>query len=276
MAYATLLTHLDLEAPNDGVLAVTAELAQRFSAQVIGIAACQPAQFIHGAGLAAVEVYDLDRREIADEMSKAEAEFRKALAGKAADIAWRQASLPGSLAGYISDEARAADLIITQPDRGSGLVSASRRVSIGDLAMWSGRPLLIVPDGVRSLDLSRIMIAWKDTREARRAASDALPLLRLANEVKLVEIADADDLPEVGKRLDEVAAWLTRHGVKASAEPRASDGMDVVHLAEIAHEARAGLMVAGAYGHNRLREWVFGGVTCDLLMHPDRCTLVSH
>jgi nucleotide-binding universal stress UspA family protein len=269
------MAHLDVGRPNDGVLAVTADLARRFEANVIGIAACQPLQIVYGAGYMTADVIDIDRREIVEEMAVLETRFRAAVKDTP-DPQWRAARTPHSLAAYIARQARAADLIITAPDHTPGMVDNSRRVGVGELAMRSGRPLLIVPDGVEALDLASVVIAWKDTREARRAVADALPLLDLAGRVSVVELAPHDQISEARQSVGDVVTWLGRHGIRAEALATPLDGVDGMRLDDIARERRAGLMVAGAYGHTRLREWVFGGVTCDFLMHPGRCTLVSH
>lgn len=275
MTYSTLMSHLDVGEDNEGVLTITAALADRFGAAVVGIAARRPVQIIGGGGLAAAELYEYDRKDIAEELDDLEARFRAALGKPARELSWRSASVFGSLAGYVAKEARLVDLIVTRPDRGLGILNGDRRMSLGDLVMNAGRPLFIVPDGARSLDLDQVVVAWNDTRESRRAVADALPLLLAAGKVTVVEVTDEHHLAEARQRLEDVVWWLGRHGVAAEAMPSTSRGVDAALLDDIARDCKAGLMVAGAYGHNRMREWVLGGVTCDLLLHPSRCTFVS-
>lgn len=275
MTYSTLMAHLDVGEDNEGLLAIAAAMAERFSAAVVGIAARRPVQVIGGGGPAAAELYAFDRRDMEEELGLLEDEFRAALTGKARELLWRSASVFGSLAGYVGREARLADLIITRPDRGFGILNSDRRTSIGDLIMDAGRPLFVVPDGAHSLNLDHVLVAWKDTREARRAVADAMPLLKAAGHVAIVEVEEKDRLAAARARLEDVVWWLSHHGVAAEAVAAPASGLDAGCLEEIARERRAGLMVAGAYGHNRMREWVFGGVTCDLLLHPSRCTFVS-
>src|SRR5260370_16080547 len=82
-----------------------------------------------------------------------------------------------------------------------------------------GRPLLVVPDACNWLDLRSVLIAWKDTAEARRAVADALPLLRKATDVTVVEIVEEPaDRTAALSPVKDVAAWLSRHGVSASAQ----------------------------------------------------------
>jgi nucleotide-binding universal stress UspA family protein len=73
----------------------------------------------------------------------------------------------------------------------------------------------------------------------------------------------------------DVVAWLSRHGVRASGQVPDECGHAAAQLGRIASEVGAGLVVAGAYGHSRLREWVFGGVTKDLITLSSRCSLLS-
>ena len=276
MTYKTLLAHLETDRPNDSVLAVTADLADRQAADVIGVAARQPVQIAYGAGYVAGAIFDLDRDEIDDELRSLETTFRRALPRARGSLEWRSARTIQSLAEYISAESQSADLIITAPDRGKGLVETSGRTSVGELVMRAGRPVLVVPDGLTGLDLNSVVIGWKNTREARRAVSDALPLLGQAARVTVVEIVPEDELAMARRGLDRVLAWLARHGIEADAQAIAKGAGDARRLEAVAQDLSAGLLVCGAYGHNRLREWIFGGVTCDLLMHPGICALISH
>jgi nucleotide-binding universal stress UspA family protein len=121
-----------------------------------------------------------------------------------------------------------------------------------------------------------VLVAWKDTREARRAALDSLPLIKQAEEVTLVQIVErGDHKPSIQASLSDVAAWLARHGVETvTTMPVASGKPD--QLGSVASDIGADLIVAGAYGHSRLREWVWGGVTRDLLTRTKLCSLLSH
>ena len=121
--------------------------------------------------------------------------------------------------------------------------------------MSAGRPILVVPPRCAALTPNRILIAWKDTAEARKAVSAALPLLTQATELTIVEIVSSEvERDASGERVADVAKWLQRHNVSATArvELAASDAGS--QLDGIADEAQADIIVAGAYGHARLRE----------------------
>jgi nucleotide-binding universal stress UspA family protein len=275
VSYSTLMVHLELGKPNAGLLAVAGDLAELFHAHVIGIAACQPMQFVYGMGYVSADYFDRDMADLQKDSQAAETEFRSALQTRAGSLEWRSTVEFGALSGHIAHEARSSDLIITSVESG-GLFEASRLVNTGDLIMQVGRPVLVVPQGAKALALDQVLVAWKDTRETRRAVLDALPLLKKAARVTLAEIAVEDRLPLAHKHLEEVAGWLGRHGVKAEGRASLSTGEDADRLYDIAKEQGADVVVAGAYGHSRLREWVLGGVTRDLLLRADICALVSH
>ena len=84
------------------------------------------------------------------------------------------------------------------------------------------------------------------------------------------------DLAEARADVADVVGWLKTHSVKAEPLAVAAKGDDAAQLSAIAQDHNADLVVAGAYGHSRLREWVLGGVTRDLLLHAGRCSLLSH
>ena len=274
-AYATLMVHLELGRSNAGLLQIAADLAARFHASVIGIAACQPLQVIYGEGFVSGDLYEQDRQELDKELKAAEAEFRSALQACAATLEWRSAVTFALLSDYLAREARSADLVITGVASGD-LFDSSRSVNSGDLVMRAGRPVLVVPATTGKVKLERILVGWKDTRETRRAVSDALPLLKNAAHVAVVEIAAEEELTAARSHLEDVAGWLKRHGIKAECLASPSTGDDATALYAVAQDQGADLIVAGAYGHSRLREWALGGVTRDLLLRANFCSLLSH
>jgi len=276
MTYRNLMVRLQLNGDNQGVLKIAAELAERFSASVIGIAACQPIQVLANEGFHAPEVIMQDREEIVRELQEVETEFRVALAGCTGQLEWRSAITYSPLADYIAQEARSADLIITAKDTGLGLLDENRKVHLGDLAMRAGRPMLVVPKGVTSLPLRHVFVGWKETREARRAAYDALPLLKAAGRGTVLEIAPEHEHVAAQVRLDDVAKWLKRHDVDMTCRTLSASGTEAAFLHAFLLDHHCDLLVAGAYGHSRLKEWVFGGVTQDVLLDPLFCVMLAH
>ena len=275
MSYATIMVHLDLARSNASLLAFTADLANRMQAGVIGIVACQPLAIVTGDGMIMGDYVQQDRNEINAEIDTARAEFYDYMTSRVSDLQWRSTTTIGPLCDFAAEQARSADLILVSVGAGVAPTS-SRRFATSDLVMCAGRPILLVPDGVDALGTDCMMVAWKDTREARRAVADALPLLKLAAEVIVVEIATSDEFSDAEARCNDLVAWLHRHRVKAAAMPMLSSSNDSATLRSFVEDQHADLIIAGGYGHSRLREWVLGGVTRDFLLHTDRCLLISH
>ena len=275
MTYGTLMVHLELGRSNAGLLQIAGDLAERFHAGVSGIAACQPMQLVYGDSFISGDIYEQDRQELDKEMKAAEAEFRRALQMRAVTLEWRSTVMFTLLSDYLARESRSADLVITGIASGD-LFDSSRSVNTGDLVMRAGRPVLVVPAAAGKVKLDRVVVGWKNTREARRAVSDALPLLKGASHVAVVEIAVEEELAAARTQIEDVAGWLNRHGIKAECLTSPSTGDDATALYAMAQDQGADVIVAGAYGHSRLREWALGGVTRDLLLRANWCSLLSH
>lgn len=194
MAYTSIMVCLQLGQSNRNTLAVTADLAERFGAQVFGIALCQP---IHISCSDAYLISDLavqDREARMQEMATAETEFREALHGRALTLGWHASMTTVGLASALAVHARNADLLVTRSDGTRSYFESSNPMRVGDLVLQAGRPVLVVPNNVDQLPVEHVLIGWKDSREARRAIADSLPLLAKARRVTVVEIAPAGDL----------------------------------------------------------------------------------
>jgi nucleotide-binding universal stress UspA family protein len=181
-------------------------------------------------------------------------------------------------ARFTFTQARCADIVVAG-GQSPAFSDAFALASPKDLVMQAGRPILVVPDGVNWLDLRSVLVAWKDTPEARRALADALPILRKARDVTVLAIPEGDDdRPAAVAGVTDVTAWLARHGVTAIARVSEAARNETVagQLEKIAGDVGASLIVAGAYGHSRFRELILGGVTQYLVTQSARCVLLSH
>ena len=275
MTYKTIMVHLNPGHSNSGLLQTAGDLAERFGAAVIGIVARQPTPMIYPPGYQIGDFFQIDRDEIDTELREAESEFRSALQTRVAVLEWRSSLILEAVADFVAREARSADLIVTYACSLSEL-GATKARGAGNLVMQAGRPVFIVSKGAHRLTAEHIVIAWKDTREARRAASDALPFLKMAKHVSIVEVAADADRSDATMRITNVADWLKRHGVASDVFVVPSKGEDAAVLSAFVQKQKADLLVAGAYGHSRLREWALGGVTRDLLTQASFSTLLSH
>ncbi len=260
---------------NAELLAVAADLAQRFSATVIGVCAKQISMHSPIMAIGPGEPRGREPDKFRERAAVLEAEFRSALS-TVNNLRWRTQMTAGPTSHYLANEGRAADLLVAAIEPGVDIFSRSSEIDVSDLLMRSGHPILMTPPGATGLKLTRALVCWKDSREARRAIADALPILKLSQAVDVVELVSEHEIEATRGRLAEVGDWLHRHDVEPNCLATPLSGAEPTHLAAIAKDLEADLIVAGAFGHSRLREWAVGGVTRDLLVKAERCTLLSH
>jgi len=271
MAFKTILTVAGPEAAWQGDLKLAAELCEQAEAHlsvlVLALAAPPP------IGEYAAVVSDSWLRERQTDQKHLDARREEISAFVAAspvsgdvvsgypEIAWADE--------MIGRRARYADLTLAGP----GLLSTDtlREKVIEGALFWSAKPLLLVPEGARpTLNPKRVLVAWDTRIEATRAVREALELLAAADEVCLALVD-----PIEGERFHgdepgaDVATFLARHGVKVTVDRLPSENHSVADvLRRHAVDTDAEMLVMGAYGHSRLRQRIFGGVTRSMLENP--------
>jgi len=276
--YKSIMVHVTTEDRASARLALASDLAERFNAHLIGLGAgCinLPVDPM-GDGSAAAMIAGIETEDLQNELRAAEKRFFASAGPRGNRAEWR--AFTEFPANALAREARAADLVVLGREWMPATSNFSCSVSPGDILLRAGRPILLVPPEVERLEASRVLIAWKDTREARRAVMDALPLLHGAERVSVLEICEDDrDTGEAAARASDVAHYLIRQGIGAEAGACPLREATVsAQIALAAHGQGADLVISGGYGHARMREWVFGGVTRDLLQHSALCCLLSH
>ena len=274
MSFATILVFVDSDGGSNARVRLTAGLAERFKSNVLGVGAWMPRPpFVVEGVVVDPEPTETEIRGMKEALAKVGEQFKTTAAMAERQIEWRSAlEFPTE---FVARQARAADLIVVGRDRLP--YDPYRFTDVGAVVLRVGRPVLMVPPGVQSLAVKRAVIAWKDTREARRAVQDALPLLEIASEVIVLEACETGSEQDAQHALKDVANYLARHGTTVVAERvRPVDGTASNTLLRLVEEQSADLIVAGGYGHSRLGEWVFGGMTQDLLSKSPVCCLLSH
>jgi nucleotide-binding universal stress UspA family protein len=266
------MVHVDWNAGSDERIRLAANLADRFGAVLIGIAGWVPGR--ERATLSHAELEQPEKRSkwIRAELERLGERFRE-VAGITALPTERRGSFnfPREV---IAREARAADLVVIGSRPAADDVSHT--FDPGEVLLAAGRPVLIAPQGHAALSGRRILIAWKDTREARRAVQSALPFLQQAEHVTLVEVAENLLEAQAQAHLADVEAYLSRHGIEVGVKAVLNPHGAIAHqLTTAASDNGADLIVAGAYGHTRLGEWIFGGATRGLLHTSRLCCLFS-
>jgi nucleotide-binding universal stress UspA family protein len=273
MAYKTLLVQAQASDQADARIKLAVDVAAMFDAKVIGLAAEGFYPMVTtGSPIADGAVIQAVRERIAADLPMAEQRFRSLTPSVAAGIGW--------VTGYdypaseMARHARGADLLIaSRPPRGCGPDFAA---PVAELVLTCGAPVLVTPTTGGTLEAENVVVAWKNTREARRALADAMPFLMRAHKVTVLAVSgDGEDIEKGG--LDEVARRLARHGVVVETLVAPKGRASVAQVVEeTAMRLSADLIVMGAYGHSRIQEWMLGGATEDLLVQSSQFVLFSH
>ena len=272
MPFTTMMVHLDIERDCEQRVQLALALADRFQAALIGVAGLtlRPA-FAAGGVVIYHEPTERERHTVSARLDDMGGRFR-AKGQHLKQVEWRTAlELPYEL---VSREARAADLIIVGARHTGGNIEDL--ADPGVILLRAGLPVLVVPDTVAPLQLRRVVVAWKDTRECRRAVRDALPFLQRAKEVLLVGIGEGEAESNAKRTLSDAAGYLLRHRAAVHDVWRQARGPVAAELLRLVQDEGADLIVAGGYGHSRLGEWIFGGVTHELLVSSPVCCMLSH
>ncbi len=273
MAYRDIVVHLAQDERSAARLDAAVALAERHESRLTGIYMLTrlPIPGYASFDLSPEVLKRLDTEQRAHAES-AERQFAERLAKSTVPSEWRL--MTGEPVDAVTTSARYADLTIvgqTDPDDSRNVGGLADSVVLS-----AGGPVLVWPyAGSFALSLQTVMLAWNGTREAKRALSDALPLMQQAGKVIVfgVDTGDGKHIPGA-----EIGAHLARHGVTTEARHTMSSsdlGASDAVLSEIS-DLGVDLLVMGGYGHHRMRELFLGGVTRDILRQMTVPVLMSH
>lgn len=204
-----------------------------------------------------------------------EAENRKRLADRLAreGVRWNMRSATGELANCVNAESGLADLLVVNRKLDDPFAPDMRSVA-SKLAVKSRKPVVAVAESCTGFDaFGTAVVAWDGSIPAMTAVTAALPLLKLARDVVVVEVTTKGRAPTA----DEAAAYLSRHGVHAKiVQVEAGTADPAERISQTCQDEGADYCVMGAYGHSRLREAIFGGVTRQMLTSSDVPLILAH
>lgn len=266
MSLKTIVAILQSEQDVERVLDCAVPLASQFGSHLIGIhAEALPIPYTSATGFPDTEFLQVSSELNKERADRLQAIFLKRISGAGLSFQWRSLetfSGDSALSGIAS--VRAADLVVAAQREAGGDPNAD----VDTLVYDAGRPVLVLPhSSAVTTPFRHILLAWNGSREAARAAFDALPFMLLAEktEVLVIDPPDLlDDGPEAAAA--DIAAALSRHGVNVEISVAGSAGMaaeDMIQNQLV--ESGADLIVLGAYSHSWLRRLLFGGVTRSVL-----------
>lgn len=279
MAYKTVLVSLNDVPRAEAMVNAAALIAKTHDAHLIGCYVIPAVTIYPEVGFASPPAVDDTRQQyFKGNLSAVKARFEARLRQDGLKGEWRTVnSLYAEISPSLIEHGRTADLILVS-QIAENQVAYIEPGFVDNTVMESGRPVLIIPQKGALTEAKSVVVGFNATREAARAMFDGLPLLRDANDVRVVWVDPYKERSVAGEVPGaEAAAALARQGVKATAEGLAAGGINAGEaLLQHVNDLGAGLLVVGAYAHSRMREYIFGGATQHVLAHANVPVLTSH
>jgi len=272
-----IIVFVDGETEPTGILEFAGALALEYGAHLTGVfmrpapAVTPPEMFARGEGIP--NVIGARQAEVEETEANHRARFDGIVRRYAIGWEWRSEPYFSSDVGV---HARYADLaVVARPDPAGETAGPPGLVE--SLVLTSGRPVIVLPPRSTASGVRRILVGWDAGRASARAVADALPLLVRAAAVEVLVIDPERRRAGHGQEPGaDIARYLARHRARVEVRRLSSDGQDVGRVL-LSHAAAFGadLLVMGAYGHARLNELIFGGVTRTVLREADLPVLMS-
>jgi len=278
MDYRTVLVALGADPACASRVRMAADLAAAFGAHITGVSATglrmDP---IRDAGDDAARHLAASRSRLLSQAVLQGELLSETMKAHAPGVPYSHRAVEEETGWVVAQEARVADLVVMARPVAAQDVPSLGAEAAEYVLLNAGRPVLLVPAEFRRLHGGHVVIAWDGQREAARAVADAMPLLLRASHVTIVGVWDdrgepqADSEPVAGLR-----HYLQRHGIVAGVRNVQKAGPVGANLLDAASALGADMVVAGGYGHSRLRELVMGGTTRTLMYQAPVPLLLSH
>jgi len=277
MTVKDIFVHVDAAKGNDARVEAAIELANQHGAMLTGVyVVSRPVVPAYAEVQISEDVLRAQASALREAAEKAQEGFLNIAKSKVHDAEWR--CYEGVADSVLTSEARTADvLIVGQHDPDEDIFPGGRDMP-DHVILSAGRPVLVIPYTYQGEKIgNRILIAWDGSSRATRAVHDAMPFLKLAEQVTIM-VANPDGENRIGVEPGaRITEHLKRHGVKATADHVINTDVKPGELLlSRAADMGADMIVSGAYGHSRWKELILGGVTDHLLDHMPVPILMSH
>jgi nucleotide-binding universal stress UspA family protein len=276
MPYKTILVHVDNGKRSAVRLDIACRLAKLSDAHLIGLHALTVVKLPSYAMVeGGVQVREFHERMLSDSAVAAEALFKAAVKASGVEkVEWRKSRR--DVIESVPVHGRYADvLVIGQPNETDA--SGVEPDFAERLLLAAGRPALVIPYAGNFPTVgTRVLVAWNASREATRALTDAIPILREAKQVDVIAF-NPKDAPHGEVPGADIGLYLARHGIKVSVSQQTAEDVDVGNqLLSRAADLDSDLIVMGAYGQPRMKELILGGATRTILKSMTVPVLMSH
>jgi len=280
MSYRTILVHLEAKETSPQLLAVSTALARQHNAHLIALYVTPPPYFyVSPEYPVPTQLLEQHDNYHVENRAALKAEFERETSNSDFVAEWREITAASmSMELLITEVARTVDLVVLGQKCAEHEVY-SARMSPEDIILACARPVIVVPTKTPAVNtINNILVAWDGQEQAVRALFDSLPLLREADNVRIHSVnAKSQARYRILTTPGELANTLSRHGVNVTLSESETAAGDVgEEILQYANDTGSDLLVMGAYGHTRIREYVFGGVTKKILGEMPIPVLMSH
>lgn len=278
--YRRISVHLDHGFDCARRTQVALTLARRHQAELVGIyATSAPPQYYYGESVLLSRTLSVIRDLQTQNRDAVQKTFLETAAALDVPAAVRSVD-NGSPSACVALLGRTSDLIVLSQENPDDIEAAHEIEFVEQTLLTAGRPVLVVPSsGDFPVIGERVLYCWDGSREAARALADAAPLLRAASHLVVLTMDEgAASRKGAAVPFDDLASYCVAQGMPAPEHVcRDIKGVGVGStILNAAADYSADLVVMGAYGHSKLREWAMGGATASILKSMTVPIMFSH
>ncbi|MGN6661678.1 MAG: universal stress protein [Achromobacter mucicolens] len=277
--YRRITVHLDHGFDCTRRTALALGLAKRHKAELVGVyASSAPPQYYYGESVMMSRTLNIMKNLQAQNRGAVQNAFLEAAA--AADVPAVVRAGESSPSATVALHGRASDLIIVSQQNRDDVEAAHENEFVEQTLLTAGRPVMVLPSsGDFPVVGERVLLCWDGSREAARALADAAPLLQGASHVVVLTMDEGAATRSVESiPFEDLATYCVAHGIPAPDHVRRDiKGVGVGStILNAAADYSADLIVMGAYGHSKFREWAMGGATASILKSMTVPIMFSH
>lgn len=277
--YRRITVHLDHGFDCTRRTALALGLAKRHKAELVGVyASSAPPQYYYGESVMMSRTLNIMKNLQAQNRGAVQNAFLEAAA--AADVPAVVRAGESSPSATVALHGRASDLIIVSQQNRDDVEAAHENEFVEQTLLTAGRPVMVLPSSGEFPEVGdRVLLCWDGSREAARALADAAPLLQGASHVVVLTMDEGAATRNVESiPFEDLATYCVAHGIPAPDHVRRDiKGVGVGStILNAAADYSADLIVMGAYGHSKFREWAMGGATASILKSMTVPIMFSH
>jgi nucleotide-binding universal stress UspA family protein len=276
--YRRISVHLDHGFDCKRRIEAALALAKRHKAELVGIYAnAAPPQYYYGESVLMSRSLGIIKELQAQSRDAVETAFLEAAAE--ADVPAFMRAGTSSPSETVALLGRTTDLIVVSQENREDVEAAHEIEFVEQTLLTAGRPVLAIPSsGEFPVIGDRVLCCWDGSREAARALADAAPILRLASHMTVLSMNEGAASPKHEAPFEDLATYCVAQGMPAPEHVRRDiKGVGVGStILNAAADHSADLIVMGAYGHSKLRQWALGGATASILKSMTVPVMFSH